>query len=125
MTSPHSPVEDWGRIHLAAMILSMRPIPIGYVTNVHAAEVCDGPCVFHGPSAHAMVSWAAYYRRDRDMIERRCPCHGVHHPDPDWVARCRRLHPDEDGFGIHGCHGCCRGLYQIPPMAAADDVQVP
>ena len=78
--------------------------------RTHSAEACDPrwPCPIHRPSAHHMAAWPMVWRSDRGLLERTCE-HGVGHPDPDHVARTRRMHGDDAawGEGIHGCDGCC------------------
>lgn len=75
----------------------------------HALTECEPPCPKHAPSDHHMKGWRLHWRSDRYLMERICE-HGVGHPDPDHMARIRRLKGDEfaDGHGTHGCDGCCR-----------------
>lgn len=64
---------------------------------IHPIEKCEGrPCVIHNPSNHAMVEMPTFWRDDRGIMERTCPC-GIGHPDPDspW--------PRESAEWIHGC----------------------
>ena len=83
------------------------------LTNVHPAIACEGrPCVIHNPSNHGMGDWPLNWRGDRSLMERLCSC-GVGHPDPDHMAyeldRWGRV--ATINAGVHGCCGCCRGLY--------------
>lgn len=73
------------------------------VVDVHRSSVCAGRvCMIHNPSDHHMRSWPLGFRADRmPLAERFCP-HGVGHPDPDCVAFLG------EGWGVHGCDGCCR-----------------
>ena len=72
--------------------------------GVHPADQCAGHCPLHSPSDHHMTAWRLLWRDDWGLFERICE-HGVGHPDPDDVAfkRSRR----REGFGVHGCDGCC------------------
>jgi hypothetical protein len=75
--------------------------PIGRKYIVHAPSKCEGkPCVFHNPTPHSM-SDRPIILRETGLIERSCP-HGIGHPDPDSVDYYG------EGWGIHGCDGCCR-----------------
>jgi hypothetical protein len=77
------------------------------LVNVHKPEACEGQhCVIHNPSDHSMREWPLHWRGDRGIMERKCPEHGIGHPDPDDMAYRRRAGKD-DGEGIHGCCGCC------------------
>lgn len=70
----------------------------------HARADCDGhPCPFHTPSLHPMIE-EPMNLRESGLIERMCK-HGVGHPDPDSVTWFQRH--GLEGFGIHGCDGCC------------------
>lgn len=73
--------------------------------RVHPREACIGRhCVLHNPSDHHMRSWPIQMR-GTGLMERFCE-HGIGHPDPDSVA----YFTEElglDGFGVHGCDGCC------------------
>lgn len=78
----------------------------GQVMRIHVKDECSGtPCPFHAPTNHHMVTWPKSWRADRMLVERLCE-HGIGHPDPDSVAFLARRH-DDDGFGVHGCDGCC------------------
>lgn len=76
----------------------------GEVIVAHRMIDCLAPCPIHAPSDHHMLSWPQHWRGDRRIIERICE-HGVGHTDPD-----------EQGFGGHGCDGCC-----VPPKNVAVD----
>lgn len=79
--------------------------------GVHPATACEGRgCPFHHPSDHHMAEWPLVWRNDRSMVERRCPEHGVGHPDPDHMAWYATTHSPEDVWaeGVHGCCGCCQ-----------------
>jgi hypothetical protein len=71
---------------------------------VHMKKQCRGRrCPIHNPGKHHMIDWPMILR-ETALIERRCQ-HGIGHPDPDslrWMTR--RF---GDGWGIHGCDGCC------------------
>jgi hypothetical protein len=74
--------------------------------TIHDPAACVGyPCPYHNPSAHHMVTWRKVVR-ETTLVERLCP-HGIGHPDPDSVAYMNRVTEDE-GWGSHGCDGCCR-----------------
>ena len=76
----------------------------------HARSDCDGPpCPFHSPSLHSMIEEPMILRTDWGVpfIERLCP-HGIGHPDPDSLDWLRRH--GYEGFGVHGCDGCCTKL---------------
>ena len=76
---------------------------------VHGPSSCEGDiCCLHNRTNHPMRSWPQYYRDDRGIMERVCPC-GVGHPDPD--DRRIRLGLDE---GDHGCCGCCAMVPKEP-----------
>lgn len=81
------------------------------LSDVHPREVCEAagfPCVLHSPSDHHMRGWQTYWRDDRGLMERICPCHGIGHPDPDDLAHHARQ--GRDYLGVHGCAfpPCCR-----------------
>ncbi len=42
--------------------------------------------------------WTRNYRDDKGIWEDTCP-HGIGHEE-----------------GVHGCEGCCKGLYYTPPQ---------
>jgi len=49
--------------------------------------------------------WVKTIRRETGLIEHICE-HGVGHPaigSVDWMNK----QTDQDGWGIHGCDGCC------------------
>ncbi len=72
--------------------------------KIHDEKKCRGRhCPIHNPSAHGMVDWPKVVR-ETGLIERTCP-HGIGHPDPDSVAYFD--HIGREGFGVHGCDGCC------------------
>lgn len=76
------------------------------VPGFHRPVFCEGEdCPIHRPSQHHMRDWPLNWRGDRHLAERICP-HGIGHPDPDHMARVKRLIGVADG--IHGCDGCCR-----------------
>lgn len=75
----------------------------GRVMYVHNRRQCRGACALHRPSNHRMRGWPVMLR-ETGLLERFCP-HGVGHPDPDSVAHFKRR--GVDGFGVHGCDGCC------------------
>jgi hypothetical protein len=81
--------------------------PGPHVLRVHPASMCadDEACVIHKPSDHHMRTWSLNWRADTGVMERLCP-HGIGHPDPDAVAHAERQ--GVEGFGVHGCDGCCR-----------------
>jgi hypothetical protein len=74
------------------------------IYQVHLPDKCAGThCPIHNRSDHAMRAFPQYWRADRIIMERTCPC-GIGHPDPDspW--------PDGDANWIHGCCGIhCAG----------------
>lgn len=90
----------------------------GYITgvgqiirNVHSAKDCEGrACVIHNPSDHSMREWPTNWRDGGPLdikgphMERICP-HGIGHPDPDDLAYLESV--GEEGYGVHGCDGCC------------------
>jgi hypothetical protein len=77
------------------------------LVNVHSARLCAGrTCVIHNPSDHGMRDWPLNWRGDIGLFERLCS-HGVGHPDPDAVAY-KENELGLEGFGVHGCDGCCR-----------------
>ena len=78
--------------------------------RIHGPDTCaETVCVFHNPSNHHMVTWPKELRTDWGvpLIERLCQ-HGIGHPDPDSVAWLMRM--GHEGFGTHGCDGCCRSI---------------
>ena len=44
--------------------------------------------------------------RESMLMERICS-HGIGHPDPDSLAWMERN--GREGYGVHGCDGCCSG----------------
>ena len=64
---------------------------------------CRDGCAIHAPSYHSMREWPQLMR-ETYLIERLCS-HGIGHPDPDSVAFLNRR--GDDGWGAHGCDGCC------------------
>lgn len=73
----------------------------GRVFAIHREGQCLGQtCCFHNPSDHKMKDWPKILR-ESTLVERLC-VHGIGHPDPDSVAYLG------EGFGVHGCDGCCR-----------------
>lgn len=79
----------------------------------HAKADCDNyPCPFHAPSLHSMVE-EPMILRETGLIERACP-HGIGHPDPDSVAWFKRR--GLEGYGVHGCDGCCGKLVARGPV---------
>lgn len=81
----------------------------GQLMSYHSAQDCTGRCPIHDPSDHHMVGWPLHLRADlvQPLMERLCPQHGIGHPDPDSVEFIIQITGD-DGWGIHGCCGCCR-----------------
>jgi hypothetical protein len=63
-----------------------------------------GHCPFHAPSDHPLND-SPMNLRSSGLIERMCE-HGIGHPDPDSVAFMKEH--GQNGFGVHGCDGCCR-----------------
>lgn len=86
----------WGEVHGGAIV------------RTHGIIACEGePCALHNPSDHPLRDAPMVFRADRGfLIERTCQ-HGVGHPDPDSVAYLASV-SDDDGWGVHGCDGCCR-----------------
>lgn len=75
---------------------------------VHGKDECDGnPCPIHNPTDHPLRDAPTHWRYDRKIMERMCE-HGVGHPDPDDI-HVRTV----EGEGVHGCDGCCQGIYHI------------
>lgn len=73
--------------------------------NVHPESKCaPNPCVIHNPTNHHMCDWNITWR-DKGIVERICPDHGVGHPDPDQFQYWRES--GQDWLGVHGCCGCC------------------
>lgn len=71
---------------------------------VHPYKKCRGRrCPIHNPGKHGMTEWPMILR-ETALIERRC-VHGIGHPDPDSL-RWMNANMGE-GWGIHGCDGCC------------------
>lgn len=71
---------------------------------VHPPKRCKGEqCTIHNPSQHHMRSWPMILR-ETALIERRC-VHDIGHPDPDSVAWMNKTFGE--GWGVHGCDGCC------------------
>lgn len=65
--------------------------------NVHDWRDCGGSfCVVHNPMRGPWSSWPTFWRDDRRIMERICPC-GIGHPAVEEV---------HDILGIHGCCGC-------------------
>lgn len=64
---------------------------------------CRNGCAIHAPSYHTTRDWPQLMR-ETFLIERMCP-HGIGHPDPDSVDFFERT--GRDGWGVHGCDGCC------------------
>lgn len=81
-------------------------IGVQRVYNIHSEDLCRGrTCVMHNPSDHHMRDWTMVWRSDKGTMERRCPCHGVGHPDPDDMAYHKSA--GRSWLGVHGCTGCC------------------
>lgn len=69
------------------------------IHNVHPRKDCKGPCMFHSPSDHHMVTWEQSFTSfggDTMRMTRICS-HGVFHTDPD--SQISQEHRD--------CDGCC------------------
>jgi len=81
------------------------------LSATHEPSKCVGQyCTIHNMSDHHMRSFPQYWRGDRAIMERICPC-GVGHPDPDDPK-------SKDKYeAIHGCCGCC-----VPPKTRRDKV---
>lgn len=80
--------------------------------NVHAADQCAGEhCPIHNPSEHPLKNAHLHWRGDMSMFERICK-HGIGHYDPDSVAYMTRV-TGMDGWGVHGCDGCCFSREEI------------
>ena len=94
---------------VAAMLIPMRPIPIAQVPTHRPDKCAGGVCAIHNPSDHPMRSFAQFWRQDRGIVERRCPC-GTDHPDPDDL----RVKAGDD---VHGC--CARRCCAVLPEVAA------
>ncbi len=75
----------------------------GRMWHVHGRMTCKGRCALHRPTRHRMESWPIIMR-ETGLIERHC-VHGVGHPDPDSVHYFSKT--IGDGWGVHGCCGCC------------------
>ena len=76
-------------------------MPVKY----HNKKACAGQaCCINNPSKHHMVDWPLVLR-ESTLMERKCP-HGIGHPDPDSLAYFKRI--GMEGFGVHGCDGCCQ-----------------
>lgn len=73
--------------------------------GVHSGAVCAGrTCILHNPLDHHMRGWRLYYRSDRGMFERICPC-GIGHPDPSQFDFWLEMNMAYEI--VHGCCGCC------------------
>jgi hypothetical protein len=77
----------------------------GHAWHVHGRATCKGRCALHRPSEHKMRGWKVFVR-ETGLIERICPAHGVGHPDPDSVHWFTKM--GYEGYGVHGCCGCCQ-----------------
>lgn len=66
---------------------------------------CRDGCAIHAPTPHHMhlEDWPQLMR-ESTLIERICE-HGIGHPDPDSLAFF--VKNGDDGWGVHGCDGCC------------------
>lgn len=74
--------------------------------HTHSTQACDNrPCPLHNPSDHPLADAPMVFRADKHFLVERTCRHGIGHPDPDSVAYFERN--NLDGFGIHGCDGCC------------------
>jgi hypothetical protein len=92
--------------------------------NVHPPELCTGfSCSIHNPSDHHMSDWDQRWRSDRGLMERRCPAHGIGHPDPDHMDYVRRTWSERDAWaeGVHGCCGCCAPPEDVREKMGADN----
>jgi hypothetical protein len=63
-------------------------------------------CVIHNPSKGHPLAAAPKVLRETGLVEDACP-HGIGHPNPDSLAYFTWA-TGQDGWGIHGCDGCCR-----------------
>lgn len=83
----------------------------GVLTNVHEQSECDGRdrwwgCWLHDPRPHSLDRAPVRWRSDRRIAERVCS-HGVGHPDPQEIIRCREV--EQRDVETHACCGCCGG----------------
>ena len=85
-------VAEGGRLHTKA--------------DCKATRKAGGPknCVIHRPSLHKLTGRPQILRSSA-LIEDQC-VHGIGHPNPDSAAFLTWSTGD-DGWGIHGCDGCC------------------
>lgn len=80
----------------------------GIPLRTHGPKSCNGErCPIHNPSQHHMLTWPHWWRGDRHILERICPC-GTGHPDPDDVRV--RFH----GWDA-AAHWCCELHCCNPP----------
>ncbi len=125
-------------MNLTADMVTVALPPFGMVAHwpkdlaledgTHSPDKCKGHhCPFHNPSNHHMVDWPVTLRLDNlvtirldnfALVERVCP-HGVGHPDPDSLAWLESV--GAEGFGVHGCDGCCRERDELPKGVADSD----
>lgn len=85
------------------MIQEMVPTPVEKLSH-HDVSKCKGEiCCIHNPTDHPLRNAKQVWRKDRKIMERICPAHGISHPDPDDLG-IRTGKIDK----IHGCCGCCR-----------------
>jgi hypothetical protein len=100
MATALAPVTTW--------LTETFTTPTGQALEIHAAEVCRGPCPVHMPTGHHLRCLALHWNVERARFERVCD-HGVHHPDPDVIAVVRRDRGGEaaGAASMHVCDGCC------------------
>lgn len=98
--------------------LDLTSTPSQGIVQTHGEAVCAGqPCVIHNPSEHHMREWELYMDPQLAYLAfRKCPTHGMEHPDPDSMAYTVKALVERQGWekeeaealGVHGCCGCCQ-----------------
>jgi len=91
----------------------------GQVINTHEGSECFGQwCAIHHQMSGPWGQWPRYWRDDRGILERICPC-GIGHPVAemyDWAIA--------HGQGYELVHGCC-GEHTCGPRVAKRAVERP
>jgi hypothetical protein len=108
-------------------------LDLGQVLWTHNSLECLGQwCAIHRPMPGPWKSWPRWWRDDKQIMERICPC-GIGHPVAEMQEHAIRI--GETWRLVHGCCGCPCGARaltdktDIIPIVSKDvdvvDVEVP
>jgi hypothetical protein len=90
--------------------MEQHVLELGQVIETHDRGVCLGQwCCIHSPMPGPWAAWPRYWRGDRGIMERICPC-GVGHPVAEMYEYAVVMNRTENLV-----HGCCR-IHPCTPL---------